>query len=25
VFGKGPEELADELARPAGPRRPFGR
>jgi DNA-binding transcriptional ArsR family regulator len=25
LFGRGPEELADELARPAGPRRPFGR
>lgn len=25
LFGKGPDELADELARPAGPRRPFGR
>jgi DNA-binding transcriptional ArsR family regulator len=25
LFGKGPAELADELARPAGPRRPFGR
>jgi hypothetical protein len=24
LFGKGPDELADELARPAGPRRPFG-
>jgi DNA-binding transcriptional ArsR family regulator len=24
VFGKGPEELAEELARPVGPRRPFG-
>jgi DNA-binding transcriptional ArsR family regulator len=24
IFGKGPEELADELARPSGPRRPFG-
>jgi len=25
LFGKGPDELAEELARPAGPRRPFGR
>jgi DNA-binding transcriptional ArsR family regulator len=25
LFGKGPHELAEELARPAGPRRPFGR
>lgn len=25
LFGKGPEELADEIGRPAGPRRPFGR
>jgi predicted nucleotidyltransferase len=25
LYGKGPDELADELARPAGPRRPFGR
>jgi DNA-binding transcriptional ArsR family regulator len=25
VFGKGPDELADELARPIGPRRPFDR
>jgi DNA-binding transcriptional ArsR family regulator len=25
VFGKGPEELAEELARPGGPRRPFDR
>lgn len=24
LFGKGPDELADELARPVGPRRPFG-
>jgi DNA-binding transcriptional ArsR family regulator len=24
LFGKGPDELAAELARPAGPRRPFG-
>lgn len=25
LFGKGPDELAEELARPSGPRRPFGR
>lgn len=25
LFGKGPEALAEELARPTGPRRPFGR
>jgi DNA-binding transcriptional ArsR family regulator len=25
LFGKAPEELAQELARPVGPRRPFGR
>jgi predicted nucleotidyltransferase len=25
VFGKGPDELAEELARPGGPRRPFDR
>jgi DNA-binding transcriptional ArsR family regulator len=25
LFGKGPDELADELARPVGTRRPFGR
>jgi DNA-binding transcriptional ArsR family regulator len=25
LFGKAPDELADELARPAGTRRPFGR
>lgn len=24
LYGKGPDELADELARPSGPRRPFG-
>jgi DNA-binding transcriptional ArsR family regulator len=24
LYGRGPDELADELARPAGPRRPFG-
>jgi hypothetical protein len=25
LFGKGPDELAEELVRPAGPRRPFRR
>jgi DNA-binding transcriptional ArsR family regulator len=25
LFGKGPDELSEELARPTGPRRPFGR
>jgi DNA-binding transcriptional ArsR family regulator len=24
LFGRGPDELAEELARPSGPRRPFG-